>query len=125
MDNYTVELNGSKIIVKDYSSNSMVYKMNFPLHSPEEVRLITEEVKLTKMNGFNWNRSGWEIRNCLSEDSQVYSTISCKQNNVGDLFVEFSSEFEGNVSTLVLKFSDRIIELMNEIKRKIDEHVDA
>ena len=125
MDNYIVELNGSKIIVKDVSSNTTVYKMNFPLFSPEEIRLITDEVKLTKIDGFHWGRSGWELRNCLSEDSQVYSTISCKQNNVGDLFVEFSSEFEGNVSTLVLKFSDKIIELMNEIKRKIDEHVDA
>ena len=116
MENYTVELNGSKIIVKDYSSNSMVYKMNFPFFSPEEI-------KLKNIDDFNWSHSGWELRNCLSEDSQVYSTISCKQNNVGDLFVEFSTSFEGNVSMFVLKYTDKIIDLMNEIKRKIDEHV--
>ncbi len=116
MDNYTLEFNGSKIIVKDYASNTMVYKMHFPLFSPEEVTF-------TNMGAdFHWSRSGWEMRNCLSEDSQVYSTISCKQDSVGNLIVDFSTEFDGNVSIFALKFSDKIIEFMNELKSKLEEY---
>lgn len=116
MDNkYTVEFHGSKIIVKEESSNLIVYKMHFPLFSPEEVRF-------TNLVDWYWNRPGWEMRNCLSEDSQVYNTISCKQDSVGNLFVEFATEFDGNVSIFALTFSDQIMEFMNEMRSKLEQH---
>lgn len=124
MNDYTIEFKNEDLLVRDNLTSRVVHKLHFSIeYTADEIMFEPNNQYTCKpeifinVNNINWKTSGWSIRNCICEDSQVYAIISSKTDANNNLCVVLKVEAGGYLmSSFELIYTDYFAEFIEKLK---------